>query len=80
MRLQAGDQLSAPQSRPMKAIHQNAHELRIKDGRGIYRVIYILKMGDQILIPHAFSKKTQKTPLHEIQIATLRLKELLNEN
>ena len=80
MMLQTGETLGEPQSKPMKSIHPKAHELRIKDKKGAYRVIYVLSMGDLILIPHAFSKKTQKTPQREIELSIKRLKEMLNEN
>lgn len=63
----------------MKSIHANAHELRIKDKKGIYRVIYVLNIGDQVLIPHAFTKKTQKTPKKEIELSIKRLQELIDE-
>jgi len=77
--LQMGQRLGEPQSKPMKMIHQGAYELRIKDRKGIYRVIYVLAVSDKILIPHAFTKKTQKTPLKEIETSKKRLQELLNE-
>jgi phage-related protein len=35
--------------------------------------------GDSVLIFHAFTKKSQKTPLHEVALARVRLKEILNE-
>ena len=35
--------------------------------------------ADSVLIFHAFAKKTQKTPPHEIAVAQERLTELLNE-
>lgn len=79
MLLQNGESLGAPQSKPMKSIHTKAHELRIKDKKGAYRVIYVLSTQEQILIPHAFTKKTQKTPKKEIELSIKRLKELLNE-
>jgi phage-related protein len=79
MMLQSGIKLSEPQSKPMKIIHKNAFELRIKDRHGVYRVIYILNIGDKILIPHAFTKKTQKTPKKEIDLSIKRLQELINE-
>lgn len=75
--LQRGHFLGMPQSKPMKNIHKNAHELRIKDRKGTYRVIYILNVGDKILIPHAFTKKTQKTSFSEIEITQRRLSEML---
>lgn len=80
MIIQSGETLSEPQSKPMKSIHSKAHELRVKDRRGIYRVIYVLNIEDQILIPHAFTKKNQKTPLKEIELSIKRLKELLHED
>lgn len=79
MMLQQGQSLGEPQSKPMKSIHAKAHELRVKDKKGAYRVIYVLSIQDQILIPHAFTKKTQKTPQKEIELSIKRLKEMLNE-
>lgn len=61
----------------MRVIHAKAYELRIKDRHGIYRIIYVYFDDDKILVPHAFMKKTQKTPKHEVELAQRRLKELL---
>ena len=80
MLIQSGTKLTEPQSKPMKAIHQSAHELRIKDKKGTYRVIYVLSICDKIFIPHAFTKKTHKTPLKEIELSIKRLQEMINEN
>lgn len=80
MLIQSGEFLNEPQSKAIKIIHRNAHELRIKDKFGIYRVIYILNVGEIIFIPHAFAKKTNKTPSREITLAIKRLQEFLNEN
>ncbi len=63
MLVQLGRKLTEPQSKPMKNIHSNAFELRVKDRKGVYRVIYILNVGEFIFITHAFTKKTQKTPI-----------------
>lgn len=79
MMLQQSVVLQAPLSKPMKIIHTDAHELRVKDAKGIYRVIYVLKVKGKILIPHAFTKKMQKTPIKEIATSRSRLQELLNE-
>ncbi|RPJ78884.1 MAG: type II toxin-antitoxin system RelE/ParE family toxin [Alphaproteobacteria bacterium] len=80
MLIQSGHMLNEPQSKPMKCIHKNAHELRVKDRKGIYRVIYVLNLENIIFIPHAFIKKTQKTPIKEINLSIKRLQEFLNEN
>ena len=79
MLLQSGEILQYPQSKPMKIIHSGAHELRIKDSRGMYRVIYVLAVKDKILIPHAFTKKTQPTSKKDLDISIKRLQELLDE-
>lgn len=77
--LQKGVKLGEPQFKSMKAIHPKAHELRIKNRIGIYRIIYVLSIKEMILIPHAFMKKTQRTSQNEINLATKRLKEMINE-
>ena len=78
--LQRGQTLGMPQSKPMRSIHQSAYELRVKDRQGAYRIIYVLNLGEHILIQHAFTKKTEKTPEREIEVSRKRIKELINEN
>lgn len=75
--IQMGESLEMPQSKPMKSIHEKAHELRVKDKMGAHRIIYVLNLDDRILIPHAFTKKTRKTPQKEIELSIKRLKEIL---
>ena len=75
--LQKGERLSMPLSRPMPSVEPGVEELRIKDRTGAYRVFHYTRLADSVLIFHAFTKKTQKTPAHEIALAQQRLKELL---
>lgn len=77
--LQKGNTLGMPLSRPMSSIALGAHELRVKDSTGAYRVFYFLKSVQGIFIFHAFTKKTQKTPEHELALGKKRLKEMLYE-
>lgn len=44
-------------------------------GRRIARVIFGV-IGGEIILLHGFVKKTQKTPVHEIDLAEKRYKEL----
>jgi len=74
--LQAGELLVFPTSRPMSSISLGAHEIRIKTLEGAFRVFYLLK-ENRVIVFHAFNKKTQKTPLLQIEVAKIRLKELL---
>ena len=77
--LQKGAKISMPLSRPMPSVAAGVEELRVKDHTGAYRVFYYLRLADSVLICHAFAKKTEKTPTHEIALARRRLKEMLDE-
>jgi phage-related protein len=77
--LQKGENLAMPLSRPMQSVAPSVEELRVRDRSGAYRVFYYSRLVDSILIFHAFGKKTQKTPPHEIALARKRLKEMLDE-
>jgi phage-related protein len=77
--LQKGEKLTMPLSRPMPSVASGVEELRVRDRSGAYRVFYYTRLPDSILIFHAFGKKTQKTPPHEIALAQKRLKEMFDE-
>jgi phage-related protein len=77
--LQKGEVLSMPLSRPMPSLDPGAAELRIRDRSGIYRAFYYTRSARGILVFHAFMKKTQATPTHELDLGKKRLKELLHE-
>lgn len=76
-RLEEGHTLSMPLSRPMPSIGKGVHELRLRDRSGIYRIIYFLAGKGIIHLLHGFSKKTQQTPIQNIELAKKRLKEIL---
>jgi phage-related protein len=60
-RLQQGEHLGLPHSRPMPSIGDNCHELRIRDTESNWRIIYRID-EDAILIVDVFSKTTRATP------------------
>jgi phage-related protein len=60
-RLQRGDTLPMPHSRPMPVIGPRCHELRINDRDGTWRIIYRLDQ-DAVIIGEVFRKKTTATP------------------
>lgn len=76
-RLERGQQLSMPLSRPMPSIGKGVHELRFRERSGIYRVIYFLAGASQIWLLHAFKKTTQATSSKDIAIAKERLKRII---
>jgi len=76
--IQYGATLWMPLSRPMPSVAAGAQELRIRGGDGAFRVFYIVKADSGVIVFHAFQKKTQKTPMSEIELARKRLFEVLN--
>jgi len=77
--LQKGEILSMPLSRGMASIAPGAAELRIRDRSGSFRVLYYTRSARGVLVFHAFLKKSQATPKHEMELGKKRLKELLDE-
>jgi phage-related protein len=75
-RLDEGQFLMMPLSRPMPSIGKGMNELRFRDRAGIYRVLYVLAGAGTIYLIHAFIKKAQKTPQQNIDLAKRRLKEI----
>ena len=65
-RLQRGENLSLPHSRPMAAIGARSHELRVADREGTWRILYRTD-PDAIVIVDVFSKKTRATPREVIE-------------
>jgi phage-related protein len=74
--LQNGSRLTMPLSRPMRSVAPGVHEIRVRDAAGIYRAFYLLESARGVIVFHAFEKRTQKTPLHEIDVGRRRLREM----
>ena len=75
--IQSGFVLGMPKSRSMPSLGKGAYELRIMGPDGIYRTFYYTKAEESVLVFHAFIKKTQKTPVLEVELGKKRLKEML---
>ena len=63
----------------VKPLENKLYEIRTKDSKGIYRIIYFAHTGKQFIMLNGFTKKTQKTPMKEIELAKRRMKEFINE-
>jgi phage-related protein len=72
-RLQQGETLSLPHSRPMPSIGQRCHELRIQDAAASWRIVYRID-GDAILVVDVFRKTTARTPERVINVCKNRLR------
>ena len=72
-RLQQGENLALPHSRPMPDIGLRCHELRVNDVNKTWRVIYRID-DDAILVIEVFEKKTRATPRRIIANCKRRLR------
>jgi phage-related protein len=72
-RLQRGEKLSLPMSRPMPSIGTGCHELRIIDEDATWRIIYAVEV-EAIVVLEVFAKKTNKTPTDVLKNCKRRLR------
>ena len=72
-RLQKGESLALPWSRPMTSIGPRCHELRITDEKADWRIICRID-NDAIVLVEVLQKKTRKTPRPVIEISKRRLR------
>ncbi|MEG3863965.1 type II toxin-antitoxin system RelE/ParE family toxin [Microcoleus sp. herbarium12] len=70
-RLQQGENLELPHSRPMPSIGTDCHELRIRDANKNWRIIYRID-DDAILILEVFNKTTRATQTSVIDVCKKR--------
>ncbi len=78
-RLQSGEYIGLPQSRPMSSIGARCHELRVRDEDVTWRIIYRID-DDAIVIAEVFAKKTSATPLRVKKLCKQRLRSYDNES
>ena len=71
-RIQRGESIGLPHSRPMPTVGRRCHELRINDEKGTWRIVYRLD-ADAIIIAEVFAKKTAKTPADVLRVCRERL-------
>ena len=70
-----GPKLREPYS---KSLDDGIFELRAKVGSNITRTLYFFLAGKRVILTHGFIKKTQKTPLSEIERAKLYREEYMS--
>lgn len=71
--LEFGSDLGLPHT---KAMGDGLFELRVKGKEGIARVFYCVGIEQRIVVLHVFTKKSQKTPKKELDVAKKRMKEV----
>ena len=65
--------------KPMATVGPGVRELRVREGGGAFRVIYVAVVADAVHVLHAFQKKSQKTPRPDLDLAARRLRTLTNQ-
>ncbi|NIO40604.1 MAG: type II toxin-antitoxin system RelE/ParE family toxin [Burkholderiales bacterium] len=72
-RLQRGEKIGLPHSRPMPSIGRRCHELRIPDEDISWRILYRLD-ADAVILGDVFPKKSGRTPKKVIDSCKHRLR------
>jgi len=62
----------------MPSVGLGVREIRVR-AQGQFRVMYLAKFEEAVYVLHAFSKKTQRTAKQDLELATMRFRELLEE-
>ena len=72
-RLQRGESLAMPHSRPMPGIGPGCHEMRVRDAGHSWRLVYRVDR-DAIVIAEVFDKKTRQTARDVLEACRRRLR------
>ena len=73
-RLQQGERLTAPHSKPVRRIGPRCHELRINDEAGFWRIMYRID-PDVIIVLDVHQKKSNAIPKRVIEACKKRLRD-----
>lgn len=76
-KLQRGESVPMPHSRPMPVVGRACHELRVFDKDRNWRIVYHLS-AEAVVILEVFSKTTNTAPERVIQRCQRRLRMYLN--
>jgi phage-related protein len=86
-RREAGHQLDQVQRgldpddwKPLQGVGNGVRELRIRDQAGAFRVVFVAARPEAVYVLHAFQKKTRATAKRDLELAELRLKQLIRSN
>ncbi|MBI5139136.1 type II toxin-antitoxin system RelE/ParE family toxin [Candidatus Nomurabacteria bacterium] len=61
----------------LKPLRGKLWEIKFNTPSGGFRMAYVLVRADEMVVLHVFRKTTQKTPLHDLDVAEKRMKEVL---
>ena len=58
--------------KPMRSVGQGVREIRIHEGSGAFRVIYLAARAEGVYVLHCFQKKKQKISQRDLRLAAQR--------
>ena len=64
--------------KPINTVGPGAYEIRVQDADGIARLVYVAKFHDTVCVLHVFTKKSQRAPKTDIDLAKKRYREARN--
>ncbi|MCI5130305.1 MAG: type II toxin-antitoxin system RelE/ParE family toxin [Candidatus Electrothrix sp. EH2] len=62
--------------KPFSTVGAGVKEIRIREDKNIFRIMYVAKFRDTVYVLHAFQKKTQKTSRKDIETARNRYNDI----
>ncbi len=62
--------------KPFSTVGAGVKEIRIREDKNIFRIMYVAKFKDTVYVLHAFQKKTQKTSKKDIETAKNRYNDI----
>ncbi|MBN3855286.1 type II toxin-antitoxin system RelE/ParE family toxin [Paraburkholderia sp. Ac-20340] len=85
-RKEAGKQLRLVQAgedpddwKPVTPVGAGTREIRIREGRNAFRVLYVATFREAIYVLHCFRKKTEQIPFADMSLAARRYREIRNQ-
>lgn len=75
-RVQAG--LEPEDWKPFDDVGAGTREIRIRDARGAYRVMYVAKLEEAVYVLHCFKKRARATSREDKEIAAARYRAVVN--
>ena len=62
--------------KPINSVGRGGREIRVRDAGGIFRTIYLATRPEAVYVLHCFEKKSRKTARSDIELASVRYREL----
>lgn len=65
--------------KPFRQVGRGVREIRIHEGSGAFRVMYLAERAEGVYVLHCFLKKTEQTRQQDVELARKRFKALRSD-